>query len=357
VFPFCFITIACAAVSGFHSLISSGTTPKMITRESDIRVIGYGAMITEMLVGIMALIAACTMEPGQYFAINMKGDAATVTATVTQLGFPVSTADMATLADEVGEKTMIGRAGGAPTFAAGMAHMFAGVFGGKTALALWYHFAIMFEALFILTTIDAGTRVGRFIVQDLLGFVWKPLSQTRSVVGSTLATGLFVGAWGWFLYQGVIDPLGGINSLWPIFGVANQLLAVIALALGTTVLIKMGRARYAWCTLAPLAWLLAVTMSAGGMKIFSADPRLGFLAAAKDLGAKIAAGGTPVQLAQWERLQFNNHVNASVTGVFLVLVAIVVVANARVWWQLLSGRRAPDLHEERYVPVSATETA
>ncbi|ACB74684.1 carbon starvation CstA family protein [Opitutus terrae] len=356
VFPFCFITIACAAVSGFHSLIASGTTPKLLTRESDIRVIGYGAMITEMLVGIMALIAACTMEPGQYFAINMKGEAAAVTAQITQLGFPVTPADMAALADEVGEKTMIGRAGGAPTFAAGMAHMFAGVLGGKTALALWYHFAIMFEALFILTTIDAGTRVGRFIVQDLLGHVSKPLSNTRSVGGSTLATLLFVGAWGWFLYQGVIDPLGGINSLWPIFGVANQLLAVIALALGTTVLIKMGRTRYVWCTLAPLAWLLAVTMSAGWMKIFGANPRLGFLSAARDLAAKIASGGTPAQLAQWERLLFNNYVNTAITATFLVLVAIVVIANARVWWQLLSGRRAADLHEEKYVAVRVAES-
>ncbi len=351
VFPFCFITIACAAVSGFHSLISSGTTPKMLTRESDIRVIGYGAMVTEMVVGIMALIAACAMEPGQYFAINLKGDVVAVTAQITALGFPVTPADMSALAASLGEKTMVGRAGGAPTFAAGMAHMFAGAFGGRTALSLWYHFAIMFEALFILTTIDAGTRVGRFLMQDLLGLAWKPLARTRSWASNGVATFLFVGAWGWFLYQGVIDPLGGINSLWPIFGVANQLLAVIALALGTTVLIKMGRARYAWCTLMPLAWLLAVTMTAGWMKIFSADPRLGFLAAARDLATKIAAGGPPAQLAQWHRLVFNNEINAAVTGSFLVLVAIVLVANARVWWQLLAGKSVPVLHEEPYVPV------
>jgi carbon starvation protein len=281
-------------------------------------------MATEMVVGIMALIPACAMEPGQYFAINLKGEATAVTAQITALGFPVTTTEMSALAAELGEKTMIGRAGGAPTFAAGMAQMFAGAF-GKGALALWYHFAIMFEALFILTTIDAGTRVGRFLVQDLLGLAWKPLANTRSFAGNAVATALFVAAWGWFLYQGVIDPLGGINSLWPIFGVANQLLAVIALALGTTVLIKMGRARYVWCTLAPLAWLLAVTMSAGWMKIFSGDARLGFLAAAKDLSAKIAAGGTPAQMAQWERLLFNNHVNAGVTGAFLVLVAVVVI--------------------------------
>jgi len=359
VFPFCFITIACAAVSGFHSLISSGTTPKLITRESDIRTVGYGAMVTEMCVGIMALIAACTMEPGQYFSINMSGAAADVTAKVTALGFPVTPTDMADLAASVGEKTMVGRVGGAPTFAVGMAHMFAGVVGSKAALALWYHFAIMFEALFILTTIDAGTRVGRFLVQDLLGMAWKPLANTQSWVSNTVATSLFVATWGWFLYQGVIDPLGGINSLWPIFGIANQLLAVLALALGTTVLIKMGRVRYLWTTLVPLAWLLAVTMSAGMMKIFSADPRLGFLAAAADLKRKLAAdGGTPAaQLAVWQHQLFNNQVNAAVTGIFLVLVAVVVLTCARVWWQLLAGSRAPNLREEPYVAVTAAERA
>jgi carbon starvation protein len=357
VFPFCFITIACAAISGFHSLISSGTTPKLLSRENEIRIIGYGAMITEMFVGIMALIAACAMEPGQYFAINMKGEAAAVTAKVTALGFSVTMAQMSALAADVGEKTMIGRSGGAPTFAAGMAHMFAGVFGGKTALALWYHFAIMFEALFILTTIDAGTRVGRFVMQDLLGSVWKPLANTRSFAGNLAATIVFVAAWGWFLYQGVVDPLGGINSLWPIFGVANQLLAVIALALGTTVLIKMGRARYAWCTLAPLAWLVAVTATAGYMKIFAADPRLGFLAAAADFEAKIRAGGAAAQLSQWERLQFNSYVNAAVTGIFLLLVATVLAANARVWWGLLVRREKPVMHEEPYVPVIEANVA
>jgi carbon starvation protein len=354
VFPFCFITIACAAVSGFHSLIASGTTPKLLAREKDIRVIAYGAMITEMLVGIMALIAACAMTPGEYFAINMKGEPAAVVAKVTALGFPVTEAEMADLATSVGEKSMIGRTGGAPTFAVGMAHMFAGVLGSKAALALWYHFAIMFEALFILTTIDAGTRVGRFIVQDMLGYIFKPLADTRSFAGNFLGTTLFVAAWGWFLYQGVVDPLGGINSLWPIFGVANQLLAVIALALGTTVLIKMGRTRYLWVTLAPLAWLLSVTMTAGWMKIFSADPRLGFLSAARDFAAKIEAGGTAAQVKQWSQLLFNNQVNAVVTGAFLVLVATVVITCARVWWQLLAGRRAPDLHEEPYVAVTTS---
>ena len=351
VFPFCFITIACAAVSGFHAIVASGTTPKMIARESDIRFIGYGGMITEMIVGIMALIAACTLEPGQYFAINMKGDIATVTQQVTALGYPVTADQMRELATSVGEITMVGRTGGAPTFAVGMAHMFAGVIGSKAALALWYHFAIMFEALFILTTIDAGTRVGRFLIQDLLGYVWRPLGETRSTAGNWIGSAAFVAAWGWFLYQGVVDPLGGVNSLWPIFGVANQLLAVIALALGTTVLIKMGRKRYLWVSLVPLAWLLAVTMTAGWMKIFSADPRLGFLSQAAVLEGKIAGGGAAAQLAEWHRLVLSNRVDAVVTGTFLVLVALVVLSAARTWVALLTGRRAADLREEPYVSI------
>jgi carbon starvation protein len=355
VFPFCFITIACAAVSGFHSIVASGTTPKLLARERDIRLVGYGGMITEMLVGIMALIAAAALEPGQYFAINIKGDIATVTQQVTALGFPVTADEMRALAASVGEITMVGRTGGAPTFAVGMAHMFAGVLGSKAALALWYHFAIMFEALFILTTIDAGTRVGRFLVQDLLGYVWRPLAETRSVLGNWIASGAFVAAWGWFLYEGVIDPLGGINSLWPIFGVANQLLAVIALSLGTTVLIKMGRKRYLWVPVLPLVWLLAATMTAGWMKIFAADPRLGFLSAAADLEGRMAAGGTAAQLAEWRRLVFSNHVNAVVTGTFLVLVALIVIASARVWVRLLAGRPAPALGEEPYVPLAPVD--
>jgi carbon starvation protein len=355
VFPFCFITIACGALSGFHSIIASGTTSKLLARENHIRVVGYGAMVTEMCVGIMALIAACAMAPGEYFAINMKGEAAVVVAKVTALGFPVTQMQMADLAASVGEKTMVGRTGGAPTFAVGMAHMFAGVVGSKAALALWYHFAIMFEALFILTAIDAGTRVGRFIVQDLLGYVWKPLGETKSMAGNFVATVAFVSAWGWFLYQGVIDPLGGINSLWPIFGVANQLLAVVALALGTTVLLKMGRARYAWVTLAPLAWLLAVTTTAGIMKIFSPAP-LGFLAIARDYEAKIAVGGTTAELATWRSMVLNNQIDAAVTGAFLVLVILVVAANARVWWQVLAGKRVLQLREDPYVALAPVST-
>ena len=354
VFPFCFITIACAAISGFHALVSSGTTPKLLARESHIRAVGYGAMVTEMCVGLMALIAACAMEPGQYFAINLTGSAEAVTAKVTALGFPVTTGEMADLAASVGERTMIGRTGGAPTFAVGMAHMFSGVIGSKAALALWYHFAIMFEALFILTTIDAGTRVGRFLMQDLLGTIWRPFGDTRSTGAGAFATGLFVAMWGWFLYQGVVDPLGGINSLWPIFGIANQLLAVLALALGTTVLIKMGRTRYLWTTLLPLGWLLAVTMTAGIMKIFSPAP-LGFLATARLFSDKIAAGGTTLELTGWRAQLLNNQINAAVTGVFLVLVATVVFLNMRQWWLLLGGKGQVPLREAPYVRIGTAK--
>lgn len=351
VFPFCFITIACAAVSGFHALISSGTTSKLLAKEKDIRVVGYGAMIVEMLVGIMALIAASVLPPGEYFAINMKGEPAAVVQQINDLGFPVTEEQMENLAANVGESTLIGRTGGAPTFAVGMALMFARVTNSPTAIALWYHFAIMFEALFILTTIDAGTRVGRFLVQDLLGYAWKPLGHTDSSLGAWVASILFVGAWGYFLYQGVIDPLGGINSLWPIFGIANQLLAVIALSLGTVVLLKMGRVRTLWVPLLPLVWLIIVTMTAGIQKIFAADPRLGFLSAARQYEERIAAGGTSAELAAWNQLLFNNRVDAIVTGTFLVLVLLVIASSAWVCFEILSGRRRAVLHEDPYVEV------
>jgi len=354
VFPFCFITIACAAISGFHAIISSGTTPKLLAREKDIRFVAYGGMITEMLVGILALIAACVMQPGEYFAINMKGEAAEVVAKVSALGFPVTTDEMSKLASDVGEKSMIGRTGGAPTFAVGMAKMFSQLVDNPTAVAVWYHFAIMFEALFILTTIDAGTRVGRFLLQDLLGAFWKPLGDTTSTAGNLLASVGFVGAWGYFLYQGVIDPLGGINSLWPIFGVANQLLAVIALSLGTTVLLKMERLRYIWVSLLPLCWLLVVTISAGWIKIFAADPRLGFLSAVRDFSEKIAAGGSEAQLAAWQHQLTNNQINAAVTGAFLVLVILVVLANMRVWWRIVVCKQHEAPKEDPFVQVLAS---
>jgi carbon starvation protein len=353
VFPFCFITIACAAISGFHAIISSGTTPKMLAREKDIRLIAYGAMITEMLVGIMALIAACTLPPGEYFAINMKGEPAAVVQKITDLGFPVTEQQMATLAERVGEKSLIGRTGGAPTFAVGMANMFSRLVNNPTAIAIWYHFAIMFEALFILTTIDAGTRVGRFLVQDLLGHIWKPLGSTESILGNILASVAFVAAWGYFLYQGVVDPLGGINSFWPIFGIANQLLAVVALSFGTTVLLKMGKLRYIWVSVLPLAWLLSVTLTAGYQKIFAADPRLGFLSAANDLSAKIATGGSANQIAAWHQQLVNNQVNSVVTGAFLVFVLLIVSANAGAWWQILVSKKGRPLQEDSEVFLSS----
>jgi carbon starvation protein len=349
VFPFCFITIACAAISGFHAIISSGTTPKMLAREKDIRLIAYGAMITEMLVGIMALIAACTLPPGEYFAINMKGEPAAVVQKITDLGFPVTEQEMATLAERVGEKSMIGRTGGAPTFAVGMANMFSRLVDNPTAIAIWYHFAIMFEALFILTTIDAGTRVGRFLVQDLLGHIWKPLGSTESIFGNIVASVAFVAAWGYFLYQGVVDPLGGINSFWPIFGIANQLLAVVALSFGTTVLLKMGQLRYIWVSVLPLTWLLSVTLTAGYQKIFAADPRLGFLSAASDLSAKITIGGSAPQIAAWHQQLVNNQVNSVVTGAFLVFVLLIVSANAGAWWQILVSKKGRPLREDAEV--------
>src|SRR3989454_2586017 len=296
VFPFVCITIACGAVSGFHSLIASGTTPKMLGRESRIRDIGYGAMITEMMVALMALIAACVLQPGEYFAINTKGTPSEVVANVSAAGFPVTENEMSILAHNLGETTMFNRAGGAPTFAVGMAHMFAKLSASPTALALWYHFAIMFEALFILTTLDAGTRVGRFLLQDLLGNVWRPLGNTRSWSANFFCSVLLVAAWGWFLYQGVIDPLGGINTLWPLFGLANQLLSVIALCLCTTILIKMQKTRYLFITLAPLLFMCAVTFSAGYLKIFSADPKLGFLSGAQSLAAQ--ASGDPTKASE-----------------------------------------------------------
>jgi len=353
VFPFVCITIACGAVSGFHSLIASGTTPKMITRESRIRSIGYGAMVTEMMVALMAMIAACVLQPGEYFAINTKGTPSEVVAKVSATGFPVTEAQMQTLASSLGESTMFNRAGGAPTFAVGMAHMFARVSTKPTALALWYHFAIMFEALFILTTIDAGTRVGRFLLQDFLGNLWRPLGNTRSWTANFFSSVLLVAAWGWFLYEGVIDPLGGINSLWPLFGLANQLLSVVALCLGTTLLIKMRKSKYIFVTLVPLCFMCAVTFSAGYLKVFSPDPRLGFLTGAQSLLSQAAAITDSVKAAALVRQATIWRFDAFVAVSFLVLVLLIVLGSARQWWQLLRGTRRVVLHESEFVPLSA----
>jgi carbon starvation protein len=357
VFPFCFITIACGAVSGFHSLISSGTTPKMIAREWNAWPVGYGSMLLESFVAIMAVIAACSLQPGVYFAVNspagiVGSTPAAAAATITQWGFPVTPSDMQTLAQNVGEKSLFYRTGGAPSLALGMARIF-GKFteatgGGRAILAFWYHFAIMFEALFILTVIDAGTRVGRFMLQDLLGHVYKPLGRTGWIPGMLLTSAAIVLAWGYFLYQGVLDPLGGINSLWPLFGIANQLLAAIAFCVATTILVKMHGARYMWITCVPLAWLVIVTFSAGYEKIFSDQPRLGFLAEA----AKIQAGldaGTAVNAAAARTQIFNAHLNAFMCAIFLVLVTTILIDSIRIWAGVLTGSREARVAETPFV--------
>lgn len=349
VFPFVFITIACGAVSGFHSLISSGTTPKLLERESSIRLVGYGAMVTEMMVALMAIIAASAMEPGQYFAINTPPvpTPEAALAKINAAGYPVTMAEMQQLAVDLEEPVLIGKTGGAPTFAVGMAHMFAQVIPGKGMLGLWYHFAIMFEALFILTTLDAGTRVGRFILQDLLGSVWKPLGHTRSWLGNVTATFLLVAGWGYFLYQGAIDKEGIAKSLWPIFGIANQLLAVIAFCLGTTVIIKMGKARYAWTTIGPLVFLVIVTFTAGWMKIFS-ERAAGFLPSLQKLSAQIDAGTAPATAA---RSLLNLRVDIAVTAGFLAAVTLIVVASVIEWTRLLRGTKPIVLRESEFVPL------
>jgi carbon starvation protein len=357
VFPFVCITIACGAVSGFHSLIASGTTPKMLGRESRIRDIGYGAMVTEMMVALMALIAACVLQPGEYFAINVKGTPTEVVAKVSNAGFPVTEEGMNQLATNLGEKTMFGRAGGAPTFAVGMAHMFSRISSSPTALALWYHFAIMFEALFILTTIDAGTRVGRFLLQDALGTVWRPLGDTQSWAANLLSSILLVGAWGWFLYQGVIDPLGGINSLWPLFGLANQLLSVVALCLGTTILIKMQKTRYIFVTLLPLCFMCAVTFSAAYMKVFSPDPRLGFLSGADGLEKMAGMIADPVKATEMARQAWIWRIDALVASAFVLLVFLIVAGSAIEWWRLLRGSKKIVLHESEFISLVSVESS
>jgi carbon starvation protein len=387
VFPFCFITIACGAVSGFHSLIASGTTPKMITRETYARHIGYGAMCCESFVAIMALIAACALDPGVYFSMNIKGDPAATVAQVSALGFPVTTDQMHSLANQLGEKTLFGRTGGAATLAVGMAHIFSKAVNGR-GLDLWYHFAIMFEALFILTTLDAGTRVGRYLIQNVLGRAWKPLGDPKNFLATPVAAALMVGMWGYFLIQGVRDPLGGINSLWPLFGIANQMLAAIALCLGTTIILKMQlgapstvparsethqcaeavpgaptrRPWFALVTLIPLIWLVAATFTASVQKIWHPDPRVGFLAQANvlhqkapelevNLSAARSAGDTTAMMAAEEALranrmlEFNNLLDAAVAATFLVLVTAIILVSVHEWILLVSRRKPAVLHE------------
>jgi len=355
IFPFAFITIACGAISGFHALISSGTTPKLIARETETRMVGYGAMMAESAVAVMAIIAASVMQPGVYFAINspagIVGQApVTAAATISSWGFPVTTAQMQALAHAVGEQTLYNRTGGAPAFAVGMAHIFSHTLGGETLMALWYHFAIMFEALFILTILDAGTRVARFMVQDALGHLYKPLGRTSWYPSILATSALIVAAWGYFLWQGVKDPLGGINSLWPLFGISNQLLATVALCVATTIIVKMHRAKYAAVTLVPLAWLVAVTFTASWHKMFDPNPRVGFLAQARVL----AAAPGPMTSAT-ARVIFNNRLDAAVTGILVVMVTLVLVESARQWTGILSGAREARIKESPFVRTRLAE--
>ena len=353
IFPFCFITIACGSISGFHALIASGTTPKMIAKEGHARPIGYGSMALESFVAIMAMIAACVLQPGVYLAVNSP--AATVgaapaaaVATITSWGFPVTVAEMTNLARDVGEQTLFYRTGGAPSLALGMAHIFARGGGGRAVIGFWYHFAIMFEALFILTILDTGTRVGRFMLQDFLGHAWKPLGRTSWMPGVVATSAAIVGAWGYFLIQGVRDPLGGINSLWPLYGTANQLLAAIALSVATTILLKMHGAKYLWVTCAPLAWLVTVTFTAAWQKIFSPVPAIGFLAQADRLEASLRAG-TAADVAATQTLIFNARLDAVLCGIFLVLVATILLDSMRVWIGILRGTRSARVCEAPFV--------
>jgi carbon starvation protein CstA len=355
-FPFLFITIACGSVSGFHALISSGTTPKMLENETQARFIGYGGMLTESFVAIMALIAACVLDPGVYFAMNSP--AALIGTTPEQAaqvisgwGFAVTPDVLAGTAEDVGEASILSRAGGAPTLAVGMAHIFSNLIGGKTLMAFWYHFAILFEALFILTTIDAGTRVGRFMIHDLLGAFHEPLRHTESWGANLVSTTLCVSMWGYFLYQGVVDPLGGINTLWPLFGISNQMLAGIALVLATVVLFKMKRERYAWVTIVPTIWLCICTLTAGLQKLFHPDPQISFLTHARKFGDALAQGQilAPAKtIEEMQRIIFNDYVNAGMCALFVAVVLSMILFGLVAAWRGLTSptvtaREAPSV--------------
>ena len=339
-FPFLFITIACGSVSGFHALISSGTTPKLLESEAHARFIGYGAMLMESFVAIMALVAASIIEPGVYFAMNSPAALIGVTAdsaaqAISHWGFAITPDMLTQTAHDVGEKTIISRAGGAPTLAVGMAQIFSQMLGGKALMGFWYHFAILFEALFILTAVDAGTRAGRFMLQDLLGTFVPVLRKTESWVSNGLATGLCVAAWGYFLYQGVVDPLGGINTLWPLFGISNQMLAGVSLILVTVVLFKMKRERFAWVAAMPAAWLVACTMTAGWQKVFHDNPKIGFLAhagkyqSALDRGELLAPAKA---LAQMQQIVLNDYIDSALCITFMLVVLSILVYGARACW-------------------------
>lgn len=359
-FPFVFITIACGAISGFHSLIASGTTPKLLANEQDARFIGYGAMMMESFVAIMAMIAASVLEPGVYFAINspagMVGkEAVEAVAKISGWGFAVNVEQMRQLAQTMGETTLFARTGGAPSLAVGMASLFAQVFGANL-LAVWYHFAIMFEALFILTTLDAGTRVARFMLQDTLSNFNIGAGKTGGYAGIMLCSATVVAAWGYFLYMGTIDPLGGINSLWPLFGIANQMLAAIALCVATTILVKSGKLKYVWVTAAPLSWLMIVTSCAAWEKLFAADLRVGFLAHAMDMSSKLADGRLSAELANnAPRLIFNDYLNAGLTGLFLLISWLLLADTLRVVYCIINGKRHPQSSESPHIPSRLVE--
>ncbi|GAA4613820.1 carbon starvation CstA family protein [Saccharopolyspora hordei] len=357
-FPFVFITIACGALSGFHALVSSGTTPKMLEKESQVRVIGYGGMLTESFVAIMALAAACIIDPGLYFAMNMPATALgdtleSASQAVAGLGFQITPDQLAAAAAAVDEETLVGRSGGAPTLAVGLSDVFSQVIGGDAMRAFWYHFAVMFEALFILTTVDAGTRVGRFMLQDTVGNVWKRFGDVTWKPGNWIASAVIVGAWGYFLWAGVNDPLGGINQLFPLFGIANQLLAAVALAVATTLIIKSGRAKYAWVTLVPLAWDAAVTLTASWQKVFSADPQIGFFAQRAAYQAALDAGetskGTAHTVEEMQKVVVNSTVDGVLSVLFAVLIVIVLIDAVRVWVKALRATEPLPTTEAPYV--------
>ena len=355
-FPFVFITIACGAISGFHALIASGTTPKLIANERDARLIGYGAMMMESFVAIMAMVAATVLDPGVFFAINSPSgivglEAAEAVQTISAWGFPVTVEQMNHLAREMGEATLFARTGGAPSLAVGMASLFATLF-GEHLLSLWYHFAIMFEALFILTTLDAGTRVARFMLQDILGNWWPRLGQTSWYPGIILSSALVVSGWGWLLYNGVMDPLGGINSLWPLFGIANQMLAGIALCVATTILVKSGKLRYVWVSAVPLGWLLVITTTAAFEKLFSPELRVGFLAHAQELSLKASREGVaPEFLAKVPRLLFNDYLDAGLTLLFIIVTWVLVLDTMRICRAVIVGNAHPPNTESPRVPT------
>jgi carbon starvation protein len=359
-FPFVFITIACGAISGFHALIASGTTPKLLANERDIRMIGYGAMLLESFVAIMAMIAATVLEPGIFFAINSPAgvvgkDAVDAIAKINSWGFAVTVEQMNQLAKDMGESSLFARTGGAPSLAVGMASIFGSAF-GKGLLAIWYHFAIMFEAIFILTTLDAGTRVGRFMLQDMLGNIWPKMGQTSWMPSVIFTSALVVAGWGYFLYIGVIDPNGGVNILWPLFGIANQMLAAIALCVATGILVKSGKLKYAWITGLPLVWLVIITTTAAWQKIFSDDIRVGFFAAANDLTAKLAAGALPAdKAAVAPQLIFNQQLDAYLTMFFIAVLWVVIVDMLYVTYKYLAGKPLLPLTEVAREPSRLVE--